>query len=263
MSATALRSFPAVRQPIRFTEAADALASDSRYVVRLAANAAEIAGALRLRHEVFNLELGVPSQHDEALEFDQFDLRCKHLIAVERSTGRIIGTYRVNTIGPAEGIDKFYSYEEFALETIPESILRDSVETGRACVALDHRGSKALFLLWKGLAQHLLREGKRYIFGCCSVFTDDRKLGQSAFDQLVELGHVSLELAVTPRIPIDVTGEHSAERVSLPPLFEMYLRLGAKVCGPPTYDDSFRSIDFLVVLDLESVAERHRRMFFR
>ena len=263
MTATALKTFPAAEQSLQ-PDHATALASDSRYAVRLAANASEIAGALRLRHGVFNLELGVPSQHDEALEFDQFDLRCKHLIAIERSTGRIIGTYRVNSIGPAESIDKFYSHDEFTLETIPESILRDGVETGRACVAVDHRGSKALFLLWKGLARHLLNEGKRYIFGCCSIFTDDRTVGHRAFNQLVESGHVSSELAVTPRIPIDaIKDDHSFCDVTLPPLFEMYVRLGAKVCGPPMYDDTFRSIDFLVVHDLANMDDRHRRILFR
>ena len=135
---------------------------------------------------------------------------------------------------------------------------------GRACVAVDHRGSKALFLLWKGLARHLLNEGKRYIFGCCSIFTDDRTVGHRAFNQLVESGHVSSELAVTPRIPIDaIKDDHSFCDVTLPPLFEMYVRLGAKVCGPPMYDDTFRSIDFLVVLDLANMDDRHRRIFFR
>ena len=265
MSATALKAFPTVDRPLKPDHEKNVLASDLRYVVRLAANASEIAGALRLRHEVFNIELGVPSQHEEALEFDQFDLRCKHLIATERSTGRIIGTYRVNTIGPAEGIDKFYSHAEFTLETLPESILRNSVETGRACVASDHRGSKALFLLWKGLAQHLLNEGKSYIFGCCSIFTSDPALGARAFKRLAESGHVSTELFVTPRTQIEgIDGDVEAlDEVTLPPLFEMYLRLGAKVCGPPMYDDSFGSIDFLVVLDLESIDDRHRRIFFR
>src|SRR5215470_3568557 len=92
------------------------LASDSRYEVRIATGPAEIASALRLRHEIFGVELNSLSANDSNLDVDMFDLRCKHLIAVERSTSRIIGTYRINSISVVEGIDKFYSFDEFTIE---------------------------------------------------------------------------------------------------------------------------------------------------
>lgn len=257
MNSLAVRFVPA--SPPRADDPST-LASDSRYIVRMAGSAAEVAAALRLRHEVFNRELGVPSSSEDAMEFDQFDLRCKHLVAIDRGSGKIIGTYRINAISANESIDKFYSFDEFTLETLPESMLRSGIEIGRACVAAEHRNSKALFLLWKALAQYLVAEGKQYIFGCCSIFTRDAVDGHRAYRQLIEAGHVSPDLHVTPRQPIDT--DASERTVALPPLFEMYLRLGAKVCGPPTYDEAFGSVDFLVVLDLTAMDERYRRMFF-
>jgi putative hemolysin len=42
----------------------------------------------------------------------------------------------------------------------------------------------------------------------------------------------------------------------------MYLRIGARVCGPPMLDDEFGTIDFFVVCDTKQVPEKYRRMFF-
>src|SRR5512144_679600 len=123
------------------------LASDARYVVRMADGAEEVTSALRLRHQVFNRELRVPSEGDSQLDFDSFDRRSRHLIAVERSTNQIVGTYRVNSLLPAEQIDRLYSYAEFTIEDLPPEVLYRGVEIGRACIARGHRGSKALFIL--------------------------------------------------------------------------------------------------------------------
>ena len=238
------------------------LASDARYVVRLADGPEEVASALRLRHDVFNLELGVPSAADSHMDFDPFDLRCRHLIAVERSTGTSVGTYRINMLLPTESIDRLYSYGEFTIENLPDEVLFGGVEIGRACIAQEHRGSKALYLMWKGLAKFMVRAGKRYLFGCCSIFSDDRSVGSAAFYQLVSSSHVDASLHVAPRANAIDLSFAGGEPVELPALFEMYLKLGAKICGPPMYDEAFGTIDFFVIFDLERMNERYRRMFF-
>ena len=40
--------------------------------------------------------------------------------------------------------------------------------------------------------------------------------------------------------------------VKLPRLFSTYLGIGAKVCSPPAIDRRFKTIDFLVMLDIRS-----------
>jgi len=39
------------------------------------------------------------------------------------------------------------------------------------------------------------------------------------------------------------------------------LSVGAKICGPPALDRSFKTIDFLTLLDLESMPLLVRRRF--
>ena len=116
--------------------------------------------------------------------------------------------------------------------------------------------------MWKGLAKFMARAGKRYLFGCCSIFSDDRSVGSAAFYQLVSSSHVDASLHVAPRANAIDLSFAGGEPVELPALFEMYLKLGAKICGPPMYDEAFGTIDFFVIFDLERMNERYRRMFF-
>jgi putative hemolysin len=48
-----------------------------------------------------------------------------------------------------------------------------------------------------------------------------------------------------------------------PKLFRAYLDLSARLCGPPAIDREFRTIDFLTLLDLQSIPSRLRTRFFQ
>ena len=236
--------------------------ADGRYVVRIARTPLEIESALRLRYKVFRVELNGDSADVSGLDFDEYDFKCRHLIVVDRLTSETVGTYRLNSFEGAGGLRGFYSYGEFDIESLPHEVLRQGIEIGRACVAPEHRNTKVLFLLWKGLVAYLRSEGKRYFFGCCSIFTRDESKGASAYRQLAESGHLHSDFRVEPRqnaVDLLAVGDSS---VQLPNLFNMYLRIGARVCGAPMIDHEFGTIDFFVVCDTFAISEKYRRMFF-
>lgn len=237
---------------------------EGRYEVRLAKNAKETVSALKLRYKVFSVELAseAPSPSGSILEFDAFDFKCRHLIVIDRNTGATVGTYRLNTLETAGSIDGFYSADEFTIEDLPHDILLNGIEIGRACIAKDHRNTKVLFLLWKALLSYLTYTEKRYFFGCCSIFTQDIETGRRVFKQLRREGHSHEQFSVTPKhdgLSLDDTPGN--ERIELPALFNMYLRIGAKVCGPPMIDREFGAIDFFVVFDVTKMNEKYRRIF--
>jgi putative hemolysin len=237
---------------------------DGRYTVKLASSQLEVESALRLRYEVFTVELGGEDAGNDPsrLEFDEIDLRCRHLIVVDRVTMRTVGTYRLNSLETASSVEGFYSHREFTIEELPGEVLRDGVEIGRACISPEHRNTKVLFLLWKGMSAYLRLEGKRYFFGCCSIFTRNESVGAAAYHQLAESGHLHPTFSVVPKKDrVDVSTADSTP-VALPNLFNMYLRIGAKVCGPPMVDREFGTIDFFVVCDTAAIGEKYRRMFF-
>ena len=70
-----------------------------RYTIRLATTEAEREAACRLRFKVFNLELGegLISSYSTGMDKDQFDYVCDHLIVKDRSSGEVVGTYRMQS----------------------------------------------------------------------------------------------------------------------------------------------------------------------
>lgn len=238
---------------------------DDRYVVRLARDRSEIESALRLRYDVFSVEMNgrVAKPGEPQLEFDGYDLKCRHLIVISRETGETVGTYRLNSIEAAHSTYGFYSANEFTIEDLPHDVLSKGIEIGRACIARDHRNTKVLFLLWKGLLAYLEHSGKRYFFGCCSIFTQDEDLGRDAFRQLIKDGYLHNDLSVVPcRNGLSLAGlGEQCRKVELPSLFNMYLRIGARICGPPMVDREFGTIDFFVIFDAANMSEKYRRIF--
>jgi len=241
--------------------------SDGRYTARLAENSFETSSALRLRHEVFNVELGdqPSSDNDNNLEFDAYDFRSRHMIVIDDRSGSTVGTYRLNTIESARTARGFYSHSEFTIEDLPNEVLHNGIEIGRACVAPEHRNTKVLFLLLKALLHYQREAGKRYFFGCCSIFTRDALVGPRAYRHLLEGDHFHDTLRVRPRkegVDIEDVSTLASESVELPGLFKLYLRTGAKACGPPTIDREFGTIDFFVIFDVVKMSEKYRKMFF-
>lgn len=234
--------------------------------MRFASNARDIEEILRLRFRTFNVELeeGLTSSFSDGLDQDPFDAQCQHLLVEFFEDGKeaiVVGTYRLQTAESAHQGLGFYSAEEFDLSALPNEMLEDSVELGRACVCTHHRNRRTLFLLWKGLAAYVLWHQKRYFFGCNSLPSESRVEGYRMMLFLTEHKHVHPEFMVAPRPgyecgpPGNLTVEEDLT-LEIPPLFGIYLRYGAKVCGPPAHDALFHTLDFFTVVDLDEMDER-------
>lgn len=239
---------------------------EGRYTVRLARTPEEIDEALRLRFDVFNIELGegLDASFITGRDEDEFDATCQHLICIENETGAVIGTYRLQTLEMARTAFGFYSANEFSVEDLSLEVLSESLELGRACIAREHRNTKVLFLLWKGLVQFARNKNKRYFFGCCSLTSQDCNEGLKAARIIERENHFHPNFSVTPRKDFICQTENiidsNDETAKLPSLFLTYLRFGAKVCSPPAIDRHFKTIDFFVLFDLQTISEKYRKL---
>ena len=238
---------------------------EGRYEVRFARDADELDRIQRLRFEVFNLELGegLSESYETGRDADEFDPFCHHLMVSDTEAGEIVGCYRLQTAEMAAENRGFYSAGLFDLDGMPAAAREKSVELGRACIAESHRSTVVLFLLWRGLAHYVVHNRLRYFFGCCSLTSQEPREGSAVLRYLEERGHMHREWqlepaagAVCPLLP------DTPAATTLPPLFHTYLRYGAKVCGPPAIDRQFKTIDFLVVLDVDAMGRSSFRLFF-
>lgn len=238
-----------------------------RYLLCFAQDAGQLERILRLRFQVFNLELGEGLSTSQAtgLDRDAFDDGCHHLMVLDNATGEVVGTYRMQTSEMAACHQGFYSAGEFDLEALPDEVRNNSVELGRACISLAHRNRQVLFLLWKGLAAYVAHNQRRYLFGCSSLTSQDPAEGLGMLEQLRVKGQVWEDLAAPPLPGFECRQEDPAAplpEVPVPSLFRTYLRYGAKVCGAPAIDRAFKTIDFLMLFDLAQLDERRFRLFF-
>jgi putative hemolysin len=237
------------------------------YTVRYATTARDLEQILELRYRIFNLELGegFDESHRTGKDEDELDARFHHLMIVAR-TGEVVGTYRMQTTQMARAQGGFYSEQEFDFSDLPPSVLDRSAEIGRACVAKEHRNGRVLHLLWRGLAAYLTWNRKHYLFGCCSLTSQDPALGIAVHRHLETTGALHQTLRALPRPEcrcelVDPSPILPAPHV--PALFRTYLALGAKICGPPAIDREFKTIDWLVILDTAAIDPATHRTFFR
>jgi putative hemolysin len=250
---TALSQSPAVSRvrvgsrPAQFAPA---------YLVTLASTAQDFRAALRLRYEVFNVEMGegLQSSNSTGYDFDAFDAVMDHIIVKCAYSRRVVGTYRLQTGSNAAKNLGYYSEQEFDFS--PYERLRPQVlELGRACIHQDHRNASVLMLLWKAVAQYGIQRGCRYLIGCSSVTSQDEGVGAAVFAKLqAYLAPGELQTTPQPAYACDTAvSDVSCEQVKVPKLLRAYLSIGARICGAPALDREFRTIDFLTLLDLASV----------
>ncbi len=236
------------------------------------ASAAEIDSVYELRYSIFNEELGSGLLLSAATckDTDEYDQFCDHLIVLDRSAGKIVGTYRalrkknaVNGIG-------FYSAHEFDLNSL---LRRDDevAEIGRSCVHSDYRDGSVISMLWAGLCQYMKVYSVRYLMGCGSIHSADPELISEIYAYLrFKDGLTADSLRIFPLESTRLAGfrddivlESIAEiQKRVPALLKGYIRAGAKICGPPAYDPLFSTTDFFLFFDVHDLEKRYSRHFW-
>lgn len=238
------------------------------FIIKTADSPEELREALRLRHDVFLEEL-LKRRKRSRLDKDKFDKRCDHLIIIEKQSGMIIGTYRLQS---SLHTKKWYTATEFHMRHI-KKLPGNKLELGRACVHPNYRNGITIALLWEGITAYIEASESSYLFGCSSIKTLDKNEMRLIYHYLKLNGHTSDEHGVKPRGKFKVPGlkrhlKHGQVNLeSLPPnlmkekipsLLASYLKVGAKVCGFPARDKSFKCIDFLTLMKVDEMTHRRK-----
>lgn len=258
-------------------------AESARYHLRLASSVEDRDAACRLRFRVFNIELGegLQSSYKTGMDIDQFDCVCEHLLVEDKSTRRIVGTYRMQSGAAAASNLGYYSEREFGFA--PYEPLRSAIlELGRASIDREHRTPEVLTLLWRGIAQYANHMGLRYLIGCSSLNSNDPAQGWHMYRQLANyrvppefetmptdsyacpIGQQDEDAQPLPR-PLDRSMPDAALRnappIPVPKLLKTYLAIGTRIAAPPAWNREFRTIDFLTLLDLRLLSTAARNRF--
>ena len=223
----------------------------------------EVREAQRLRYRVFAEGLGarLPSRLHQ-LDADEFDVYCDHLLVRDGADGPVIGTYRVLTRSAAEAARG--SFVDAAFDLTPLRALRPRLaELGRACVDPRYRSGGVILALWTTLADYMTQQQLDTMVGCCSISVrDGGGAVSSLWRQLGPLHAAAPGCRVRPRLPFPVQLMGGDRDVEVPALLKGYLRLGARLMGPPAWDPDFGCADLPLLLRIEDVPARFAHHFW-
>ncbi len=247
----------------------------NNFEVRLAKNEAELDAAQALRYSIFRHGMNgiaFSDAHARQRDIDGFDAVCDHLLVIdrERSNGspHIVGTYRLLRRSVASHHGGFYSASEFDLSPLdlyPGEIL----ELGRSCVAPEYRGRAIMQILWRGIAEYVLRHDIPLMFGCASFpGTDPQAIAESlSFLNANCLAPEAWRPRALPEryLSLGLRPEETIEPrralAAMPPLIKGYLRLGGRVGDGAVIDSDFRTVDVCMLVETSHVTDKYFRHY--
>lgn len=231
------------------------------FILKTITDADELIEALKLRYEVFHHEM-IGKSKKTGIDVDEFDFVCDHLAIIDKRSNKIVGTYRLNCSAFSS---QFYSASEFELNGITK---QDGIKTelGRACIHKDFRRGIVISLLWRGIAEYMIKTNSEWLFGCASIKTESPRQAALLYRHFQQADLIPSQLHCTPKPEFQMqefdlwlnyfdrefTAEEKSEAESLvPSLASAYLKMEAMLAGEPAYDKDFKCIDFLTILKRE------------
>ena len=245
--------------------------------VRLAESDADIDAVQALRYRVFYDEMGAqptPEMARRKRDFDEFDVHCDHLIAIDHALGNgpeaVIGTYRYIRRPAAAILGRFYSEAEYDISKLiayPGEIL----ELGRSCVDARARNHATLQMMWRGNAAYVFHHKIDLMFGCASLPGTDPDALAVPLSYLYQnrLAEPELRARALPERFVEMNrlapGSYDTANAEteLPPLVKGYLRLGGFVGDGAVIDHQFNTTDIFMVVKCADVTEKYYRYYER
>ena len=253
----------------KFTAHIPILIEKKNFIVKTANDRSEFYQALKLRHNIFHWELQQKTKRS-GIDKDKFDKSCDHIIIIDKRSGSLIGTYRLQS---SLHTRKWYTESEFHIKHI-KMLPGVKLELGRACVHPEHRNGVTIALLWEGISHYVEACGADYLFGCSSIKTLDPLEIRNIYYYLLQKGHIVHDFQVRPRGKFKSPGlkrhlkryptsphefSDTDMKNKLPPLLKSYLKVGAVLLGTPALDRSFKCYDFFTLLELSNLKKERVR----
>jgi putative hemolysin len=245
-----------------------------RFLIKTVTDAKELRHAFSLRYKVFQVEMIGHQESESGEDTDVFDEFADHLAIFDKTTNQMIATCRLIS---SQFSKRFYSEQEFECQTFlsrPEVKL----EIGRVCVHPEFRRSIVIMLLWRGIAEYMIRSKAEILFGCGSILTLDPVESLNLYLYLKSQGKLAENYRIEPtekyrsqefdRILLhrpnrDLSQTEQKHSMGLiPPLCRSYFDIGCSVAGPPAFDREFKCIDFLTILEVKNLSPRVRQRMF-
>ncbi len=238
--------------------------------------------AQRLRYQTFfgGREGSLPSGHPLAVDHDEFDQFCEHLVVrdnnrIENGEPMVVGTYRLRLSDLRtcrENNTKLYTGTEFDISKL---MAGDGtvLELGRSCVHPDYRSGDVITSLWTGIGEYLATHSIDYMIGCVSFPKADISEHWQSLAYINQY-HQADSLICPQALDAVRALHHEAEPVidkaegkaifrQLPPLFKAYIRMGARFGEGAVLDPECDTLDLCVLVKCADIDPRYSKRFIK
>ncbi len=233
--------------------------------VKLAETDEELKQARKLRYE--SIVLFHRKKDDVSFEqsYNDVDLNCDHLIAVDVQNDRLVGTYRLVTKKHLPKLGKFTNEASFNVDDL-KNYDGNVLELGRLAVHPDYRDGFVIKMLFRGLFEYVKLNDIKLLFG----FIGLPNMPQDDLNNF--LGYLyynyrskdpSLQpFALPPQVKMNVLAENEIDVVRakkcMPPILKAYTSMGCMVASTAaSCDELLKSIDIFIMMETDKINGRY------
>lgn len=231
-----------------------------RYEVLTATTPSDIRDAQRLRWLCF-LGRSATDDQPDALDIDDYDSRCDHVVIRDSESGMMVACFRMLTLESGAEIGDSYSARYYNLSRLRDFPGR-MVELGRFCIHPEWRDPDILRLAWGALAQHVDARQVELLFGCSSFIGTDTAGYADAFAMLRER-HLGPKRWL-PRVKAPNVFRFAralrlkrpdprAAMAAMPPLLRSYLAMGGWVSDHAVVDAQMDTLHVFTGLEIRAI----------
>ncbi len=234
-----------------------------RFKARIAASQADVTACQQLRYLTFVEMRGLETAQEDALDTDEFDPLCHHLMVEDTRSGQLVCCFRMMPLASGSEISRSYSakyYDLRALADFPGPL----VEMGRFCIHPAWKDPAILRVAWTAMTRFVDENGVEMLFGCSSFHGVDAEEYADAFALLKEK-HIAPKRWL-PRVKAPKVFRFARRlRVRtpnmklalgrMPPLLRTYLVMGGWVSDHAVIDNELNTLHVFTGVEIRRVPE--------
>lgn len=239
-----------------------------RYQIGPASCDAQIVAAQRLRGLCFRHAQADAAAQGDALDIDDFDQSCLHVLVHEVATGQLVACFRMLMLSGGAEIGRSYSARYYDLSRL-NGFTGRMLEIGRFCIHPDWQDPDILRLAWGALASHVDDERVEMLFGCSSFMGTDTVGYEDAFAMLRER-HLAPKRWL-PRVKAPQVfrfaralrlrkPDPKRAMAELPPLLRTYLMMGGWVSDHAVVDRHLNTLHVFTGLEIRAIPPARARL---
>ena len=241
-----------------------------KYRARRAESQGDVLACQQLRYLSFIQARGVDGG-PSALDGDEFDAACQHMMVEEYKTGKLVCCFRMMPLQNGAEIHRSYSakyYDLNQLKDFPGKL----VEMGRFCIHPAYSDPAILRVAWSAMTRFVDEEGIELLFGCSSFEGVEADAYADAFALLKER-HIA-PTRWMPRIKAPnvfrFANIFKLRRPNMklalgkmPPLLRTYLVMGGWVSDHAVIDNDLKTLHVFTGVEISRVPEGRAKLLRR